>query len=59
MAIGECANLPTPEILQQQPRWTFFMPWAELVVDSNSTEEILNLYKAQQVLTRDELPGWK
>ena len=59
MAIGECANLPTPEVLQEQPRWTFFMPWAELVVDSNSTEEILNIYEAQQVLTRDELPGWK
>jgi len=59
MAIGECAKLPSPEILREQPRWVFFMPWAELVVESNTAEEIQKLYRAPQVLTRDELPGWK
>ena len=59
MAIGECAKLPSPEVLNSQPRWTFFMVWAELVIESNTREEILNVYKDPRVLTRDELPGWK
>jgi mannan endo-1,4-beta-mannosidase len=58
MAIGECAELPGPEILNSQPRWVFFMPWAELVKESNSREEIIDLYKDPRVLTRDEMPGW-
>ncbi|MDB5269997.1 MAG: glycoside hydrolase [Hymenobacter sp.] len=56
MAIGECATLPTPEILTAQPRWTFFMSWAELVQEKNSVEAIKRIYDAPQVLTRDELP---
>lgn len=58
MAIGECATLPTPEILAAQPRWTFFMSWAELVQEKNSVEAIKRIYDAPQVLTRDELPKW-
>lgn len=56
MAIGECAILPSPEVLAAQPRWTFFMVWAELVVESNTQEEIRRTYNAPMVLTRDELP---
>jgi mannan endo-1,4-beta-mannosidase len=59
IAIGECAKLPSPGTLVSQPRWTFFMVWAELVVETNTTDEIKNTYKAPQVLTRDELPGWE
>ena len=58
IAIGECATLPTPEILAAQPRWTFFMSWAELVQEKNSVEAIKHIYAAPQVLTRDELPKW-
>jgi mannan endo-1,4-beta-mannosidase len=59
MAIGECASLPTPEILEAQPRWVFFMPWAELVRESNSLEQILQIYSDPSVITRDEMPGWE
>jgi mannan endo-1,4-beta-mannosidase len=58
IAIGECATLPTPEILAAQPRWTFFMSWAELVQEKNSVEAIKRIYNAPQVLTRDEMPKW-
>ena len=58
MAIGECAKIPSPEILNKQPRWIFFMPWAELVKESNSTEEINALYHDPRILTLDEMPGW-
>lgn len=59
MAIGECAKLPSPDILASQPRWVFFMPWAELVKESNSVREITELYQDQRIITRDEMPGWK
>jgi mannan endo-1,4-beta-mannosidase len=59
MVIGECATLPTASILTQQPRWSFFMGWAELVFSDNSTQQIKDLYSAPRVITRDELPGWK
>ncbi|HPF51817.1 MAG TPA: glycosyl hydrolase [Draconibacterium sp.] len=59
MAIGECAQLPDAAVLESQPRWIFFMPWAELVKESNTTQQIIDLYRNPRVLTRDEMPGWK
>jgi mannan endo-1,4-beta-mannosidase len=59
MAIGECSRLPSSDILTAQPRWVFFMPWAELVKKTNSTEEIQSIYEDTRVITRDEMPGWK
>ena len=59
MAIGECSKLPSSAMLEAQPRWVFFMPWAELVKESNTTEEIKELYKDARVITQDEMPGWK
>jgi mannan endo-1,4-beta-mannosidase len=59
MAIGECSKLPDSKILDDQPRWIFFMPWAELVKKSNTTEEIIQIYNDPRVITLDEMPGWK
>ncbi len=52
IAIGECKVLPTAEELEKQPRWTFFMSWAELTFQCNTTEQIQMLYRAKNVLTR-------
>ncbi|MBD0778719.1 glycoside hydrolase [Maribacter sp. ANRC-HE7] len=59
IAIAECSKLPSPDILISQPKWVFFMPWAELVKETNSVEEIQNIYNQPRVITRDEMPGWK
>lgn len=59
IAIGECAKLPSPAVLAAQPRWVFFMPWAELVKESNTAKEITEIYKNPRVITLDEMPGWK
>lgn len=59
MAIGECAKLPSPAVLAAQPRWVFFMPWAELVQESNSVKEIIEIYNNPNIITLDEMPGWK
>ncbi len=31
LALAEVGNPPTPEILQQQPKWTYYMTWANMV----------------------------
>jgi mannan endo-1,4-beta-mannosidase len=49
IAIGECAQLPTPKILRQQPRWAFFMAWAELAFKHNSLKDIKKLYQSSRV----------
>ncbi len=61
MAIGECQRLPTSAQLAAQPRWSFFMGWAELVFDPNhnSAQQINDLYHAPNVITLDQMPGWK
>jgi len=59
MAIGECAKLPTEELLESQPRWIYFMDWAELVVKENDRNSIKTLYNAPRIITLDQMPGWK
>jgi mannan endo-1,4-beta-mannosidase len=58
IAIGECGALPTPQQLAQQPRWTFFMPWAELVKEKNPEKDIRDLYNLSRIITLDKMPGW-
>jgi len=58
IAIGECEVLPTAEELTAQPRWTFFMAWAELVQSGNSVQQIQDLYNAANVITLGQMPGW-
>jgi beta-mannanase len=59
IAIGECGTLPGVSILKAQPLWTYFMGWSELTQEDNSDYTISSLYKAANVITEDEMPGWK
>ena len=56
IAIGECDKLPTPQVLQEQPRYVFFMAWAELVFSKNTIQDINNLYSSARVVNRDQMP---
>jgi mannan endo-1,4-beta-mannosidase len=58
LAIGECAVLPTSAQLASQPRYVFFMGWAELVFADNAPGAIVSLYNAPNVITLDQMPGW-
>ena len=58
MAIGECSKLPSVKMLKEQPRWTFFMPWSELVKSSNTEKEIIKLYNDNRVIMLEDMPGW-
>lgn len=55
LAIGECGVIPSPEILQNQPRWVWFMGWADLVTKRNSAEAIRDVFDSERTLTREEL----
>lgn len=54
IALGEVGQLPTPEILEQQPYWAWFMTWASFLWKKNTDEEIKRLYDCERVLTKDK-----
>lgn len=56
IAIGECDKLPTPQLLAEQPRYVFFMAWAEMVFSKNSIQDINTLYSSANVINRDKMP---
>jgi hypothetical protein len=57
IAIGECENLPTSDELAQQRDWIFFMLWPDYIMEEASL--LPGLYGAPNVITEDEMPGWK
>jgi mannan endo-1,4-beta-mannosidase len=54
IALGEVGKLPSPEVFQTQPRWTYFMDWSEIIQRGNPLELVNAVYHAPQVLTRDD-----
>ena len=60
ISLGECGELPTPEILEQQPYWTWFMCWANWVSrpEINTEEAVRNLYSSSRVKTKENT-DWK
>lgn len=59
MAIGECGLLPTPEELENQPLWSFFLSWDDMTFTSNKSTDIKRLYNSSRVITLDQMPGWE
>lgn len=56
IALGEVGRVPTPEILKAQPKWTWFMIWADLFKMSN-LEVAQSLFDDPHTLNRGvELP---
>jgi len=54
IALGEVGGLPSPEVLQKQPRWTYFMCWSEYIQEHNPLDLVNAVYHDPQVLTRDD-----
>jgi mannan endo-1,4-beta-mannosidase len=57
IALGELSRVPSPEILAQQPRWVYFLIWAEYLQQRASGDEIKRSYYNPQVRNRDNLMG--
>jgi len=55
IALGEIGNMPAPEILDQQPQWSWFMCWARFPWTHNTPEEVRAVYNHTATITRDEI----
>jgi mannan endo-1,4-beta-mannosidase len=55
VALGEIGTVPAPAILDQQPRWAWFMIWCDFLEEANTHDGIRALYNDKRVLSRDEL----
>lgn len=49
IALGEVGALPSPEILDQQPKWTWFMCWARFPWTHNTHDQVQQLYNHPRV----------
>ncbi|HWZ87805.1 MAG TPA: glycosyl hydrolase, partial [Polyangiaceae bacterium] len=56
IAIGECEHPPTSNELSAQPLWAFFMLWPDFLDENAGT--LPALYRAPNVVTEDQMPGW-
>jgi mannan endo-1,4-beta-mannosidase len=54
IALGEVGALPSPELLDRQPRWIYFMAWSEFIQNANTVDQANAIYHAPRVLTRDD-----
>ncbi len=54
IALGEVGALPTPEVLQKQPNWTYFMVWSEWIEMANPLENVQAVYHMPRVLSRGD-----
>ncbi|MBN1820869.1 MAG: hypothetical protein JW833_09130 [Prolixibacteraceae bacterium] len=55
IALGEVGNLPSLDVLEQQPQWTWFMPWGWILFTFSQPDEIKKIMSAEQVLTLNEI----
>jgi hypothetical protein len=57
IAVAECQFLVTPDVLDQQPLWTYVALWPDFF-DAN-TSTIPALFGDSRVLGLSQMPGWK
>jgi mannan endo-1,4-beta-mannosidase len=61
IALAEVGQVPSVALLQAQPRWTYFMVWAEYLQDPsyNTNAAVQSTYFSNRVLVRGEftVPG--
>ena len=55
IALTECGELPNSIILNAQPKWCWFLEWADWIFTHNSKEQVKEVYDREQTLTLDEI----
>lgn len=56
IALGEVGQPPSLEVLEQQPRWAWFMLWGDLPPQRPGAADFGPIYQHARTLTHDELP---
>ncbi|HVU26824.1 MAG TPA: glycosyl hydrolase [Verrucomicrobiae bacterium] len=59
VALAEVGASPSPEILKEQPRWTWFMYWGDPPDGGKEGQAIRATYNCDQALTLEKLPWVK
>jgi len=59
IALGEVGEVPTAEILQEQPYWVWFMVWSNSNYERNDPEKVKQLYEVEKVLSLEEFVKMK
>ena len=54
IALAEVGKLPVPEVLEQQPRWCYFMTWSEFIQKANTVEQSKAVFDSPRALNRDD-----
>jgi len=55
ISLGEIGEVPTPEILDNQPMWTWFMIWSRWVETHNTPKKIKDLYNYPKTLSHGDV----
>lgn len=55
IALGEVGQLPKTNILDVQPKWSWFMVWSNWLTTHNTEERVKEVYSYKRTLTRDEV----
>lgn len=55
ISLGEVGRMPSPEILNEQPKWTWFMGWANWVFKANNPDSVRALYNDDRTISLDKL----
>jgi len=55
IALTECGELPNSIILNAQPKWSWFLEWADWIYSHNSKEQVKEVYDREQTITLDEI----
>jgi mannan endo-1,4-beta-mannosidase len=60
IALGEVGEVPTPETLDRQSQWAWFMIWTKWIDSANTPEKVQTLYQDPRVLSLREISTpWK
>jgi mannan endo-1,4-beta-mannosidase len=59
IAMGEVGEMPTPAILDQQPKWCYFMVWAGFLDSSNTPEKVSALYHDKRTINLETLKDYR
>ncbi len=54
IALGEVGGVPSPTVLKQQPKWTWFMTWSEFVEFATPLEQLQATFNAPTVVNRGD-----
>jgi len=55
IALGEVGELPKPNILQKQPKWSWFMVWSNWIETANTVNRVQEIYNYSKTLSKDEI----